>query len=34
VEAAPPAPVEEEEEEEDAEEMLSQMRGRLEALKS
>lgn len=34
VEAAPSVPVEEEEEEEDAEEMLSQMRGRLEALKS
>jgi charged multivesicular body protein 3 len=34
VEAAPQVPAEEEEEEEDAEEMLSQMRGRLEALKS
>jgi len=34
VEAAPAVPVEAEEEEEDPEEMLSQMRGRLEALKS
>jgi len=34
VEAAPVQPVEVEEEEEDPEEMLSQMRGRLEALKS
>lgn len=34
VETSPAEPVAEEEEEEDAEEMLSQMRGRLEALKS